>query len=58
MVTITKPGKGKCLWCQKENDGVQAKFADLTGFLCWKHLREAVDARAEKEVEGVAQKAG
>lgn len=58
VVSIQKACKGKCLWCQKEADGVQAKFQDgLTGFFCRKHFWEAIEARSEKE-EGDAPASG
>ena len=52
MLTVTSFGNGTCTWCRKEQEGVQAKFADgLAGFFCKRHLWEAVKARSEKAKE-------
>ena len=49
MLTITKYGEGQCVWCRVHGEGVVAKFTDgLTGFLCRKHLWEALKARSEQ----------
>jgi hypothetical protein len=57
MVTITEFCEDKCAWCQKETEGARAKFKDgLSGFFCWKCLRQAGNARGtqaeETHVEG------
>lgn len=52
MVTVTKNGEGKCVWCCQETDGVHAKFQDgLQGFFCWRDFRAAVKARSEERKE-------
>ena len=49
MLTITKYGEGQCVWCRIQGEGVVANFNDgLTGFLCRKHLWEALKARSEQ----------
>ena len=49
MLTITKYGEGQCVWCRVQGEGVVANFNDgLTGFLCRKHLWEALKARSEQ----------
>ena len=48
MVTITSYTEGKCVWCCQTGEGVQAAFKDgLNGFLCRKHLWEALKARSQ-----------
>lgn len=48
MLKIMSFGEGKCVWCLANGEGVQAAFDDgLTGFLCRKHLWEALKARSE-----------
>ena len=52
MLTITKYGEGQCVWCRVQGEGVVANFQDgLTGFLCRKHLWEALKARSELSEE-------
>ena len=49
MLTISKYGEGKCVWCLAHGEGVQAVFQDgLTGFLCRKHFWEALKSRSEQ----------
>ena len=49
MLTITNYGEGKCVWCLAHGEGVQAVFKDgLTGFLCRKHLWEAMKSRSNQ----------
>ena len=49
MLTIKSYGEGTCVWCLTKGEGVQAAFEDgLTGFLCRKHLWEALKARSEQ----------
>ena len=49
MLTITDYGEGQCAWCLARGEGVHAVFKDgLSGFLCRKHLWEALKARSEK----------
>ena len=57
MVTITKSGVGRCIWCCTEKDGVTAQFVDgLVGHLCWADFRKAVKTRSECEVGKTAQR--
>ena len=53
MLTLKKSGKGKCVWCMREKEGVEVEFADhsLKGFLCWLHFRKSVEARTNEEAE-------
>lgn len=47
MLTISMYGEGKCCWCCQQTEGVQAAFKDgLNGFLCRKHLWEAIKSRS------------
>ncbi len=49
MLTITSYGEGKCVWCLAHGEGVQAVFKDgLNGFLCRKHLWEAMKSRSNE----------
>jgi hypothetical protein len=60
MLTISGFARGKCVWCRKEDEGVDAKFHDgLQGFFCRKHLWEAIRARAEKkDIQSAQPEAG
>ena len=59
MLTITNYGEGKCCWCCQTMEGVQTKFADgLSGFLCKKHLWEAIKARQTKETSSAESQPG
>lgn len=48
MLTIQTYGTGKCVWCRKNAEGVQAEFRDgFKGFLCRKDFWRALKVRAE-----------
>ena len=52
MLTITNYGEGQCAWCLARGEGVHAVFKDgLSGFLCRKHLWEALKARSSQTEE-------
>ena len=49
MLTINGYGEGTCVWCLTKGEGVEADFKDgLTGFLCRKHLWEAMKSRSNQ----------
>ena len=49
IATVDECKGGTCVWCRVEtDDGVDAKFSDgLSGYLCWKHFKEAVQKRQQ-----------
>lgn len=56
MLTASRFGEGRCVWCCQTTEGLDVKFKDgFQGFLCKKDFWAAVKARSEdgKEESGV-----
>jgi hypothetical protein len=49
MVNVQSVKCDKCVWCAREQEGVEVVFDDgsISGFVCWSDFRKLLKARSK-----------